>query len=401
MPPLADSDLVPDQVLFTVSRLLWEASAWRRAMDTVIGVIRPYFVFDNLAVYLLDPYTLNLEVGYARATGRGKTAEADVAWGETLSNQVIESRQVILQEPTNTGNTDRLQRPYYLGLPLEVGMTMLGAMIFIRFGGPVFSAKDLALAEFLKQQVSHALMHERLQQEIARLEAQYSGLQMQEDFISSLSHEFRTPLGFIKGYTTTLLRPDAQWDEATRREFLSIIDQEADRMQELIDNLLDSARLQTGRMRMNFQMVRLDALLRDVIARMNLRYPNLEVVLEGNTTNLTIRADPQRLAQVFENLLSNAAKYAPGSPVRITINSDMSDVHLAFADSGPGIPEKYRQKIFERFFRIPDTQPNVHGTGLGLFICKEIIHAHQGRIWVESETGRGTTFHIHLPYLEG
>jgi signal transduction histidine kinase len=91
-------------------------------------------------------------------------------------------------------------------------------------------------------------------------------------------------------------------------------------------------------------------------------------------------------------------KYAPGSPVSIKITPDAGGVYLAFADRGPGIPEKYRQKIFERFFRVPDVQPSVHGTGLGLFICRQIIQAHYGQIWVESQLGQGTVFHIYLPW---
>lgn len=397
MPTDEASTGIPIGVLFTLSHLLGQASSWRQAMDEVIQVVRPHFVFDNLVVYWLDPDTLNLEVCYARATGRGKSAEADVAWGEALSNQVIEQRRLVLQEPPETGE-DRLQRPYMLGLPLQVGETLLGAMIFIRFGGPPFDPNTFPFAEFLSQQLSQAILRERLAHEVSRLEIQYSGLQAQEDFISALSHEFRTPLGFIKGYTTTLLRPDTHWDTTTQREFLNIIDQETDRMQELIDNLLDSARLQTGRIKMNFQPVRLDSLLNDVIARMQLRHPELEVRLQLNEPLSPLLADPQRLAQVFENLLSNAVKYAPGSPVSITMTSDAEGVHLMFEDRGPGIPEKYRQKIFERFFRVPEVQPSVHGTGLGLFICKQIIQAHQGQIWVESQPGQGTVFHIRLPW---
>lgn len=391
------SQVIPIEVVFTLSRMLGRASSWRQVMDEAIQVVRPHFVFDNLVVYLVDPATLNLEVGFARATGRGKSAEADVAWGEALSNQVVEQRQLILEEPTDT-TEDRLQRPYMLGIPLQVGETLLGALVWIRFGGPPFDPAAFPFVEFFSQQLAQAILRERLAQEISRLEIQYSGLQAQEDFISALSHEFRTPLGFIKGYTTTLLRPDANWDATTQREFLNIIDQEADRMQELIDNLLDSARLQTGRIKMNFQPVRLDSLVYDVVARMKLRYPELEVSVQLDEPLSPLFADPQRLAQVFENLLSNAVKYAPGSPVSIKITPDAEGVHLAFADRGPGIPEKYRQKIFERFFRVPDIQPSVHGTGLGLFICKQIIQAHYGQIWVESQLGQGTIFHIFLPW---
>ena len=157
-----------------------------------------------------------------------------------------------------------------------------------------------------------------MQQEIHELEEQQQQYRLQDDFVSTITHELRNPLGFIKGYTTTLLRSDTQWDQNTQQEFLTIIDQETDRLQELIDNLLDSARLQSGEMRMQFQLVRLDSVLNDVVLRSKLHHPDLNI--NTNTTGLIqpVRGDPRRLAQVFENIIGNSIKYAPGSEILIT-----------------------------------------------------------------------------------
>jgi signal transduction histidine kinase len=115
-------------------------------------------------------------------------------------------------------------------------------------------------------------------------------------------------------------------------------------------------------------------------------------------TNLVpIQGDPHRLAQVLENLLSNATKYAPGSEVLITVKQEGDHAHIAISDNGPGIAEQYIPSLFTRFFRVPDQSPSVHGSGLGLFICKQILQTHKGEISATSILGQGTTFHILLP----
>ncbi|TLM97523.1 HAMP domain-containing histidine kinase, partial [bacterium] len=236
----------------------------------------------------------------------------------------------------------------------------------------------------------------RRRNRLLELEAQHHIFRLQEDFMSTLSHEIRTPLGFIKGYTTTLLRSDTTWDTNTQREFLQIVDKETDRLQELIDDLLDSARLQSGRMRMDFQVVRLDALVNDVIMRTHLHHPAMAVSQDIEQPLKLIEGDPVRLAQVLQNLLNNAAKYAPGSEVYVNIRNVENGVQINVIDNGPGIPSQYVPYIFDRFFRNPEQAPNVHGSGLGLFICKQILQAHQGEISVNSVVGGGSTFTVFL-----
>lgn len=388
---------VDTNFLYLINKILGGVDNLHGAMDSLVPVIRPYFIFDNVVVFLIDPMTLNLDVAYARATGRGKSAEADVAWGEIIGSQVIESRQSILQEPHDPIETDRLRRPHTLGVPLISQTETLGAIIFIRFGSPQYTPEQIAFAEFLADQLAVVAARENLKRENRRLEFQYRTFQVQEDFISTLSHELRTPLGFIKGYTTTLLRTDASWDEQTKLEFLTIIDQETDRLQDLLSNLLDSAKLQSGQIMMDFQVVRLDALIKDVILRSQLHHPALVVEADVEEPIKNIQADPRRLAQILENLINNAVKYAPDSPVKVKIYGAPNGIITEVSDQGPGIPEKYQAKIFDRFFRIPESGTSVHGSGLGLFICKQIVQAHNGSIELLSRVGEGATFRIFLP----
>lgn len=383
--------------LYRVNKIIGESENLHSAMDALVPVIRPYFIFDNVVVFLVDQRTLNLEVVYAKATGRGRSAEADVAWGEIIGSQVVESKQIILQEPAESIEVDRLRRPFTLGLPLRDHSEVMGAIIFIRFGSPHYTPEQIAFGEYLADHLASLVARENLKKENARLEFQYRTFQVQEDFISTLSHELRTPLGFIKGYSTTLLRTDANWDDTSRQEFLTIIDQETDRLQELLNNLLDSAKLQSGMIMMDFQLVRLDALVKDVLVRAHLHHANHEINVEMPDPIRPIQADPGRLSQVLENLVTNAVKYAPNSPILIRISELPDGITIEVIDKGAGIPEKFQNKIFDRFFRIPDQEAMAHGSGLGLFICKQIVQAHGGTIQLISKIGEGSNFRIFLP----
>lgn len=320
-----------------------------------------------------------------------------MSWGESVATAIVHSHEPVIQEPPADQAQDRMQRPYIAGIPLSSGKKILGAFILIRFGGPRFLSHEIDLAHFIAQQISLLIERQNLQDEFHHLEEQQQQYRLQDDFVSTITHELRNPLGFIKGYTTTLLRSDTQWDQTIQQEFLTIIDQETDRLQELIDNLLDSARLQSGQMPLQFQVVRLDTVLNDVIMRARMHHPTLNIQLVIEKTNLAVHGDPRRLAQVFENIVGNSLKYAPGSPILITIKPAESGVNLLFHDDGPGIPESYLPFVFNRFFRSPDT-PQIHGSGLGLYICKQIILAHNGHIQAVSQTGQGTTFTIFLPF---
>lgn len=369
---------------------------WKAALDTLFLSMRGEFVFDNVAVYLLEPASKGLEVVYARAMGRGKTAEADAAWGGIIANQVLFSKKAILHVP-NTGPLppDRLRQAYLLGLPVHLGGRLSGALVFVRFGGPPYSEVHIALASLQAFWASSLIERRELQEARNELESVQRQMRLQDDFVSTISHELRTPLGFIKGYSTSLMRQDTTWDKETEHEFLTIIDEEADRLTHLIDNMLESARLQSHTLQFKFSLLRLDALIRDVTTRVKTHHPELEIDFDFKNVP-PIRGDGLRLSQVFENLFNNAIKYAPGAQLRISMFPTDSRLKVAFQDNGPGIPEEYIPFIFERFYRVPG-EATVTGTGLGLYICKQIILAHHGKIWAESEMGKGTTFFIELP----
>jgi signal transduction histidine kinase len=369
---------------------------WKAALDTLFGSLRGDFVFDNVAIYLIDQKTRGLDVAYARAVGRGKTAEADVAWGEVFANDVIANEKMLLKEPViDAGDADRLNQAFLLGFPLHIGSKLEGAIVFVRFGGPQYSETQIQLASLQAFWTMALIERKALQDARNELDSVQRQMRLQDDFVSTISHELRTPLGFIKGYSTSLLRQDTSWDEATKREFLTIIDEEADRLTQLIEDMLESARLQSKTLQFKFSPLRLDALVRDIAQRVTTHNPELKVVFDMQPLG-SIRGDGLRLSQVFENLFSNAIKYAPGSELKISIRPQDEKVRVTFTDKGEGIAEDYLPFLFERFYRVPGER-TVTGTGLGLYICRQIIMAHHGKIWVESVLNKGTTFIIELP----
>ena len=369
----------------------------RPIIERFLKTLREQFVFDNVAVYVYDESSQGLEVVYARAVGRAKTAEADAAWGETFAGQVLKSGKLLLQDPKpDAPPDDRLSQAYLLGLPLRSDVHTKGALIFVRFGGPVYESEHITLASFAADLIANLFERAAWKETTSELRELKRQMQLQEDFVSTISHELRTPLGFIKGYSTSLLRQDTSWDEETQKEFLTIIDEEADRLSLLIENVLESARLQSKTLPLRFQPLRLDSVLRDIIMRLRIRHKDLEVNM--NLSNApSILGDGVRLSQVFENLFTNAIKYAPGAAIAVELNQVGENVLISFMDHGPGIPAESLPLIFERFYRVRTEEKTVTGTGLGLYICKQIIRAHRGKIWAESTPRQGTTFFIELP----
>jgi signal transduction histidine kinase len=388
------------EAIYAISRSVTDATDTEIALDEMIRYLRPVFIFDCIVLYCMNPQGL-LDPFYVRAIGRGRVREADLAWGETTAYKTYRSKQTTLRvervEEKNSINFDRINNRHTLGLPCISGENMLGSLVFIRFGGPEYTPHQILLAEFVALHVAQLLHHQELVERIADLEAKRRLDSLQNEFVATITHELLTPLGFIKGYATTLLREDTSWDNQTRKEFLMIIDEEAERLRELIDNLLDSSRLQTGTLSMDFQPLRLDTLLKDISLRASTRNPDLQIDLNIKTPALQILADPTRLAQVFENIINNAIKYAPNSPLTITLEKRDTHVYISIQDFGPGIPKDQLEKIFQRFYRVPSQNTAVRGTGLGLFICRQIIQAHDGIIKAESREGKGATFNIYLP----
>jgi len=223
--------------------------------------------------------------------------------------------------------------------------------------------------------------------------------EMKSTFISAISHELKTPVAIIKGYASTLRREDAKWDEETVRESLAIIEEESDRLDRLINNLLEASRIQAGGLKLEMGDVWIPKLAEKVVDyfRRQTEIHSFEIAFPPDFP--VILADEERIREVLENLIGNAIKYSPqGGTIWIGGWAEPDKVTVYVADQGIGIPKEEQERIFERFYRVESgLKKRTKGVGLGLYICKAIIEAHGGRIWVESEPGKGSKFIFTLP----
>jgi PAS domain S-box-containing protein len=223
--------------------------------------------------------------------------------------------------------------------------------------------------------------------------------ELKTTFISVISHELKTPVALIKGYADTLLRKDAHWNQETVQESLGVILEETDRLNHLIDNLLDASRLQAGAMQLEMDQVALDVLAERVATRFRTQSDIHQIVTDFPADFPVVEGDAGRLEQVLNNLLSNAIKYSPdGGRIEIGGRVSPGEVIVTVTDQGVGIPLEEQARIFERFFRgSRERHQRTPGAGLGLYLVKAIVEAHGGRIWVESHPGEGATFSFALP----
>jgi signal transduction histidine kinase len=222
--------------------------------------------------------------------------------------------------------------------------------------------------------------------------------ELKSTFISVISHELKTPVALIKGYVGTLLREDMSWDEAASREFLQIIEEEADRLTELIENLLDASRLQAGVLSINLAEVNLGDLAALIADRFRTQTSLHRFLIDFPTDFPVILGDADRLTQVFTNLISNAIKYSPGGgEIRIAGQMLMNQVVICVSDQGPGIAPEDIPHVFDRFYRAKEASRTTKGTGLGLYLAKAVIEAHRGRIWVDPKPGDGARICFSLP----
>ena len=224
---------------------------------------------------------------------------------------------------------------------------------------------------------------------------------MKTAFVSTVSHELRTPLTSIKGFISTLLQDvEGFYDKDTVHEFYTIIDQECDRLTRLISDLLNVSRIEAGRaLDLNPAPVDILNVVDKVVATQKSYTSKHEFAVDLDSDMPTIVADADKVDQILTNLVSNSIKYAPNGGV-ITVSGHKTDgvIRMAVSDQGMGIPAEHLDKVFDRFHRIDNRDTRkVGGTGIGLYLVKHLVEAHGGRIWVESEVGKGSSFIFELP----
>ncbi len=224
--------------------------------------------------------------------------------------------------------------------------------------------------------------------------------EMQNTFISVISHELKTPVAIIKGYAATLRRPDATWNPEVIQENLGVIEDEADRLDALIQNLLTASKLQANnQIDLAIGDVRLDQLARRSVERFSTQTDRHILTLNFKDDYPVIQGDETKLLQVIDNLIANAIKYSPdGGKIEVGGDEGRDTVSFYVRDNGVGLTPDVQRHVFDRFYRVDGSlSRKTQGTGLGLFLSKAIIEAHDGKLGVESQIGHGSVFYFELP----
>lgn len=220
--------------------------------------------------------------------------------------------------------------------------------------------------------------------------------QLKNELVSTVSHELKTPLAAIKAYTATL-RQNPSLYEAHREEFLAVVEQQADRLSRLVDDMLLVTRVETAQLLKRRTIVALDDVLERALG--DLQYDPATHPIELCTAGISISGDPDRLRDIFRNLLENALKYSPaGGAVIVSAAQTAETTTVEVRDHGIGIPDEHLPYIFDRFYRVESSaSAEAGGSGLGLYIVHALVRAHGGAIDVRSECGTGTSFFVRLP----
>ena len=325
-------------------------------------------------------------------------------------NLVQPSRTIIINSVSKNSRVSDLLRDILLEgkirsfvlFPVVTSGIWLGCLAVYFEEDVQFNHIELAHIKVLIGQATITLYNLKLlkNEEELRHEAEQAN-EIKTEFLAMISHELRTPLTSIIGFTNTLLAEDVTWEPQEQREFFQTIQQESFRLQELIDRLLDLSRLEAGRLPIQMK----PHLLHEVIQKASQQLKTLTVdhhfLVHISDTLPPVLVDDKRIAQVVVNLVRNAASYAPkGSEINLSANVRGDFIQLNVNDQGPGIPPSERKRVFQAFRRGVAAESGItKGAGLGLAICKGLIEAHGGRIWIKNKSLPGTTVSFTVPLV--
>ena len=285
--------------------------------------------------------------------------------------------------------------------PLHGEGTVIGTMTVGDRLGEVttFNDEDLKLFETLANHASVSVQNARLVEQLEESLAHLTEMnRLKDDFVAAVSHELRTPLTSIQGYVKTLLRPNVVWPPDQQRDFMQTIDRQADRLRNLIEDLLTVSRIEADRDAPDLTSLSIPVMSQEIADDRGIAQSHL-LAVEFDEDFPNVLTDESMVHQVIANLIDNAVKYtSEGSTITIGGRVEGTSVVVSVSDQGEGIPENLHEKIFDRFYQVDQSSTRqVGGTGLGLYICRKLAGAVGGDLWLESSGPDGSVFSFRIP----
>jgi two-component system sensor histidine kinase KdpD len=371
------------------------ASLYTMSRDVGLAPSREALV-DSAARHLRDVFTAKVALFLFEGPGRLVPALADAeardAWMAEPHFAELAWRE---ERATGLGTGPKRARSIYV--PLKGSRGCAGVLAVLpadhwRLEDP----GERALLEAFAGLVGSALERTRLADEARAASLRAETEQLRSALLSSVSHDLRTPLGVVTGATSALLEPDGPMDERSRRRLLETAHDEAQRLARLVRNLLDMTRLEAGALKVRKEPQSLEEVVGAALTRLEDRLAGREVTTDLHDDVQHVPFDPVLVEVVLINLIENALKYSPpGAPLAVAARARDGCAEVEVADRGLGVAPDDVLKIFDKFFRVEDREGG--GVGLGLAICRGIVTAHGGRIWVEPRPGGGASFRFTLP----
>jgi len=318
-----------------------------------------------------------------------KTGEIFRGGAEDLPDVEAKLKQVVMQSGSLQDSA-----AHNVVAPIILGGKPIGSLAL-----KGLSLSDGALRALLNL-VAIALERVRTEEAANRAEAARQSEEFKSTLLDAIAHEFKTPLTSIKAASTSMLS-DSLALSPQFRELATIIDEETDRLSLLVTEAVRMSQIDAGKVRLERELLDVGDLLRRVLTHFESRSEGRELNLQVEAGLPPVYADKDLISLALRQLIDNALKYSPpGSPIGVSAGLQDHRVIIRVKDRGPGIPERERERVFDKFYRRQTTKTHVPGTGLGLYIAREIARAHGGDVWVEGEPGSGSVFCVSLPLQE-
>lgn len=417
----SDSGLAPKRLaaLYRISRTLLSSIKLDRLLSLVIDVVAENLGADTVSIMFLDKEGGELTIKAAKGIDERIARDTCIRIGEGIAGVIAREKKAYLLidgrlPPEFKGIRRRKEVGSCLCAPIILLDEVIGVISVVRMKSDKknFTKNDLQVLWLFAGEAAKAITNARFYEEMEKrveektIELEQANVRLKEldrlksAFLATVSHELRTPLTSLKSYAEILLSQEV--DKETTVEFLGIIDREVKRLSRLVDNLLDISTIEAGRFGLNLGKINIKRVIDDSISALQPKALEKGIKISSETKDLPrVLADSERLFQVMENLLDNAVKFTHrAGQVRIKAYEEDGSIKVSLSDTGVGIKVQDLERIFDRFYQSGTEKERSKGIGLGLPICKEIITRHKGRIWVESEIGKGSTFYFTIPMGE-